>query len=422
MQPHRDTEERSRVESERKPHVVYVFAHPMSADRLVRGQLAYLRGRGYDVTVICSPGEQLDRVAAREGVQVVGLPMERGFAVLEDLLALARLTVTLRRLSPDIVNAGTTKAGLLGTLAAGLAGVPGRIYVLRGLRLETVTGLGRLILSLTERAASGTAHRVVCNSASLQDRYVEMGFAPRDKTTVLGSGSSNGIDPQTYAVTPERRARAEEMAAGFGIPSGARVVGFVGRLARDKGLDALLTAFEEVCSETDAWLLAVGDFDAADPPDRALVERLRSHPRVVITGHVADPALYYPRMDVLLFPSLREGFPNVPLEAACAEVPVVGYRATGTVDAVVHGKTGLLYDIGDLAGLVSGLRTYIDDEQLRRQHGRAAAERARTEFMQERVWRALEAEYEALLTASAAMLKRRSTRGTSRRNARRLLR
>lgn len=389
---------------ERRPHVAYVFSHPISADRLLHGQLAYLRARGFDVTVIASPGERLERVRDREGVEVIELPMERAIAPGKDARSLAALTALLRELEPDIVNAGTTKAGLLGMMAAALAGVPARVYVLRGLRLETQTGARRAILGLTEHVAAACAHRIFVNSPSLRDQFVSMGFAKLEKTTVLASGSSNGVDYARFEVTGERRAAARALADRLGIPDGARVVGFVGRLARDKGLPALLRAFERAAEgRDDVWLLVVGDFDEDDPSERSIVEAFRSHPRVIITGYVAEPAPYYALIDVLLFPSLREGFPNVPMEAACARIPTVGYAATGTVDAVVHGHTGSLVPIGDVEGLGAALRRYVDDEPLRAAHGRAAAERARHDFAQERVWKAIEREYRDLLARPRAL-------------------
>lgn len=378
--------------------LVYVFAHAMSADRLLRGQLAYMRERGFDVSVIASPDPRMAMVAEREGVRVIELPMERAISPLADLATLRRLVRTLRELRPEIVNAGTTKAGLLGMLAAKIAGVPVRVYVLRGLRLETQRGARRALLTGTERIATACSNWVVCNSESLRGRFVGMGIGRAEETSILGNGSSNGVLAESFIATPARRELAEAERRRFGIPDGAPVVGLVGRLAGDKGVDALLPVLRVASrARPDLHLLLVGDFDEADLPPAELVDALRAHPRVSITGYVDDPAPYYLLMDVLVFPSLREGFPNVPLEAACAEVPVAGYRATGTVDAVLDGETGTLVELGDTDALGEAIGAYLTDGATRVAHGRAARERAERDFSPQRVWDDLADLYERLL-------------------------
>ena len=370
---------------------------PVTADVLLRGQLAYLREHGFDVSVISSPGPELDRVAQREGVRVIAVPIAREISPVADAQSLLRLTQVLRELKPDIVNASTAKAGLLGMVAARLTGVPHRVYQLRGLRLETEAGLKRSVLATTERIAAGCAHRIVCNSESLRARYVEAGYAPADRCVVLGAGSSNGIDVQRFARTDALVREARELRTRFGIPDTAPVIGFVGRPVADKGIPELLAAFERARVRfPDARLMILGAGFANDHPDAEIARRAN----VVVIDHVDEPAPYYAMMDVLAFPSHREGFPNVPLEAAAAGVPTVGSRATGVCDAVSDGVTGLLVDIGDEAGLADALVRYLGEPALRERHGHAARERAASQFAREVVWERWRDEYERLLSAS----------------------
>jgi glycosyltransferase involved in cell wall biosynthesis len=375
--------------------IVQAVTHPITARYLMRGQPAWLRRRGFEVTVVAAPGPDLVEVAERERVAVEPVPMKREPAPLADTLALVRLVRLFRRLRPTIVNAGTPKAGFLGMVAARMARVPVRVYTQRGLRLDGTRGVKRRVLAATERAAVGCAHRVLCNSESLRWRMVELGLAPEAKTIVLGAGSSNGVDVERF------RPRSEggpQLRGSLGIPPDAPVVGFVGRLVRDKGIADLAAAMEEVWRRApQARLLLVGELEAGDAVGPDLVARLAAAPRVVATGWAADVAPYYGVMDVLAFPSYREGLPNAPLEAAACELPVAGYAATGTVDAVAQGETGTLAPVGDVAGLAAALTTYVEDPDLRRAHGAAGRRRAVELFRPEVVWEALAAEYDRLL-------------------------
>ncbi|HEY2861180.1 MAG TPA: glycosyltransferase family 4 protein [Terracidiphilus sp.] len=317
---------------------------------VLRGRLRALREAGFRVVLICSPGPLADQLAADEKAERLTVLMQRSIAPLTDLAALFRLCRVLRQLRPVLTEFSTPKAGLLGNLAAFLCRVPTRIYMLRGLRLETARGLKRMVLKATERIAAGCAHVVLCNSESLREQARELGVAREAKLRIVGHGSSNGVDTQHYSPGPDC------VRTRLGIARDAPVIGFVGRLTRDKGIPELIEAFEKLLERTPAArLLLVGWFDRSED---ALSPELRghidAHPAIVRTGLVEDAAPYYRAMNMLVLPTWREGFPNAALEAAASAIPVITTLTTGARDAVIPGVTGLLIPPGDpLATLAS---------------------------------------------------------------------
>jgi glycosyltransferase involved in cell wall biosynthesis len=371
---------------------------------LMRGQLQFLQQQGFDVTLISSPGKWLDTVGQTEHVRIIGVPMEREIAPLKDFVSLCRLWWIMRTLHPDISNVGTPKAGLLAGCAAWFAGVPYRFYTLRGLRFETASGPSRRLLVFAERMACRLAHRVICVSESLRDRAIASGLTTRQRTVVFGSGSSNGVDASRYVPTPDVLRRAAELRCKLSIPASAPIVGFVGRLTNDKGVPELVEGFSRLDRKfPDLRLLLLGPFEGKDTLSLKMRKRLETHPRIILTGRVADTAAYYALMDVLVLPSHREGFPNVVLEAYAAGKPVVAARATGIVDAVMDGETGLLFAVGDVAALVGCLQRLLGNKVMASKLAAAGQELVKREFRQDMVWNALNEEYRRLLKTRAPL-------------------
>ena len=349
------------------PVIVVGVTHPQTCLTL-DGRLRALRQAGFRVLLVSSPGDLLSQTASREGVEWLSIPMRRGPAPLHDLWALVQLVLLLRRIRPAMTEFSTPKAGLLGGLAAFLCRVPVRIYMLRGLKLETASGLRHRLLLAAERLAAACSHLVLCNSESLRAQARSLAVAPRKKLHLLGEGSTNGVDIHRFRPGPS------DVRETLGLAPEDLVVGFVGRLTRDKGVPELVEAFEAIAAaQHRARLLLVGWFDQAeDAVDSALQQRIRSNPRIFRTGFVADTLPYYRAMDLMVLPTWREGFPNVVLEAGATEIPVVTTFATGSRDAVIPEVTGLLIPPGYPEAIREAVLTLLADPDRRRRMGSQA--------------------------------------------------
>lgn len=365
------------------------------------GHVPALRAAGWDVRLVSGPGPELAPFAAQVGAPAHPVALEREIRPLSDLRALLELLALLRRLRPELVHASTPKAGLFGMLAAWLLRVPVRVYHCHGLRYETARGPLRLVLAAAERVACGLATQVLAVSGSLAEALVARGLAPAAKVTVLHLGSVSGVDA-AHRFVPAPPAARRAARARLGIPPEARVLGFVGRVVRDKGIPELWQAWLALRQALpDLHWLLVGPVEDGDPVPPEVLAGLRADPRVHLTGQDEDTPPLFAAMDVVALPSFREGFGLVTAEAGAMGLPVVASRVTGIVDAVVDGETGTLVPAGDEASLAAALRRYLTDPALAARHGAAARARVLRDYPPAALEAALVERYRAWSAASA---------------------
>lgn len=367
--------------------------------RLLRGIGRHLHGEGWEVHVASSAGPNLQRLANDEPVSTHALPMEREISLLKDFRSLVLTIRMVRRVKPDIISAGTPKAGLLGMLAARLTpGVRG-VYLLRGLRLETAKGLHFLLLYLFEWLACRAADVIIPISPSLARRTASLRLARPRKLVTLGPGSSNGVDTARFLSTPETRSRQGQVDGQYSTP----VLGFVGRIHEDKGISILAGALNRLRSRGICGTLLVAGPD--DSPRASHLRGLldRTGWAVHHLGLVDDLENLYPVLDVLCLPTRREGFANVVIEAACAGVPTIASDATGVVDAVVHNVTGIVTTPTTSETLADAIERVVGDDRLRTTLGDNARQRALRDFDHAVVWRRYHEFYARLLKSSVSV-------------------
>ena len=309
----------------------------------------------------------------------------RNISVKDDLVALRALAALMKHEHPTAVHLSTPKAALLGMMAAAWCRVPRRVYMIRGLRLETSSGPLFVLLWLLEWLTGILATEIVCVSHSVAKRTTELHLASSRKITVLGEGSSCGVITQRFAPTAERSEAGRAIRHGHGIADDRIVIGYVGRMNASKGVEDLLMAFAEARKEHRVDLLVVGDLEPGEPLTPQAIEVLDGGDHVHWQTFVTDTAPYYHAFDMFVLATYREGFPNVVLEAGSAGLAVITTNATGAVDSVVPNITGLMVKTGDVAELTKAIAELAEDGAKRRRMGDAARQRCAEMFEREKV-------------------------------------
>lgn len=367
--------------------VLYLITSDISA-RFLRGQLAFLIDRGYSIHV--GVGFAPDGVDFDAGAEVNGIDFRREPHVVADLRAFVQTVQLIKRLRPDIVNASTPKAGLIGMAAAWICRVERRVHVVRGLRYETMTGWKRTVMSRLEGLSIRLASDVVFNSASLREAAERDGLVAVGRGEVLGGGSGNGVDVHSF----HGRFDVAECRKELGVDGDAVVIGCIGRLTADKGIPDLIQAFDLVAADVPAArLVIIGSYEPGSPVPAPVRDRIRTDEAIVHHTWTDAPERVYPAFDVLAIPSLREGLPNVALEAQASGIPVAGYDVTGTHDAVSEEGRHFLVEPGDVRSLADRILELLTGDPSRAGLVDRNREWVTTSFSQQRIWSDLEAIY-----------------------------
>lgn len=365
--------------------VLQVTTVPQTILRLFGGFVSALRVSGFEVEAVTSHGTwaTAQDAASRLGIEVHEVPFTREVSLKSDLAALAGLLGVMRRRAPAIVHAHTPKAGLLAGIAGVVTGRRVRLYTVRGAPHLTAGVVMRKVLLASEKVACACAGKVIAVSHSLRDEMISQGVCSPEKIVVLAQGSGQGVDASNrFRPTVGGRMQAATLRDALGLQPEDVLYGFVGRLTRDKGIEELANAWSsirEILPQSHLVIAGADDEPRGQRPDYAL-STLEQDRRVHLVGNVDNIESHYLAMDVLLFPSHREGFPNAVLEASAMEVPVVAFDAVGSRDAVVDGHTGFVVPIGDVAAFVEAAASLGKDVRLRAQLGMAGRERALEDF------------------------------------------
>ena len=383
--------------------LIRITTVPISFKVLLKGQLRFMASNGFDVKGVSSEGEELREVHENEGIAVEAITMSRKITPFQDLKSLWEMWNFLRKEKPQIVHTHTPKAGIIGMLAARLAGVPHRLHTVAGLPLMEATGTKRKILNFVEKLTYSSATRVYPNSKGLYDFILQNNFTQSNKLKIIANGSSNGIETTFFSPDQVTELERVTLREKLNIQPDDFVFVFVGRIVSDKGINELIKAFSQLQAvennePTGIKLLLVGGLENdLDPLNPETLAEINQNKDIISVGFQQDVRSFFAIADTLVFPSYREGFPNVVMQAGAMGLPSIVSDINGCNEIIIEGENGLIIPSKNVEKLKEKMLTLAKDKNLYTRLKGNSRRMIENRYEQSVVWNALLEEYEGLL-------------------------
>jgi len=361
----------------------------MSLVLLVDGQADYFREKGHQYFLASGPSNH-----SVNDECYTELPLVRRPNIFKDIKALIATYIWLRRIRPDILHTHTPKAGLIGMIAGYFARVPVRVHTVAGIPWMETSGALRKFYKLFESLTYILATKIYPNSNGLHNFLIdELPFASR-KYKVIGNGSSNGIDTDYFSSDAVFDSK-EKLRDDYSLPQDAFVWVFIGRIVKDKGINELVEAFLKI--ESNHFLLLVGPFENdQDPILHETILLIESSSNIRIYGFQKDVRPFIKLSDALVFPSYREGFPNVPMQAAAMGLPQIVTNINGCNEIVMQRVTGLIVPPKNSQALLEAMIELANDLEARKTMSINSRSLIIKRYSRINIWNSIEEEYNDL--------------------------
>jgi glycosyltransferase involved in cell wall biosynthesis len=380
---------------ENKKTLIRITTVPISLEKLLSGQLEFM-SEFYNVIAVSSEKENLEKLGKKINLPVFPVNLTRQITPIKDLSALFRLFVFFKKSKPLIVHTHTPKAGTIGMIAAKLAGVPLRLHTVAGLPLLETTGKKRKLLDFVEKITYSCANHVYPNSKGLMDIIIENNYCNPKKLKVIANGSSNGIDTSYFNPTLFSENEKADLKKKMGIDENDFVFIFVGRLVKDKGINELIAAFSKLQYPKNKLLL-VGDYEnELDPLLPETLEMIESNKNIISTGFQYDVRPYFAISDVLVFPTYREGFPNVVMQAGAMNLPCIVTDINGCNEIIIEDKNGIIIPVKDENAIFEAMKNFVSHSEKLQEMKENARQLIVSRYEQKIVWKAIFDEYKSL--------------------------
>lgn len=372
--------------------IVRITTVPISLKILLKGQLKFMSNY-FEIIGVSSQGPELFDVAAQEGVRVIPLNMTRTVSPILDLISLVKMFFLFLKERPDIVHTHTPKAGIIGMLAAKMAKVPIRLHTVAGLPLMEHTGLKRFIFNIVEKLTYINATRIYPNSKGLYDYIIENKFTSKEKLKLISQGSSNGINTNYFDPNIISNEIKLNTLKEIGLnPMDFNFI-FIGRLVKDKGINELVKAFSDL-NLLNVNLVLVGNFEPnLDPLDPRTIYTINNNPKIFSLGFKEDVRPYLACCHCLVFPSYREGFPNVVMQAGAMGLPSIVCNINGCNEIIIDGINGIVIQPKNINALKEAIYKIYSEKLFYTKSSKCARDLIINRYKQEIIWKELLIEY-----------------------------
>jgi len=337
--------------------LIRITTVPISLKFLIKGQMRFMSKNGFLVTMISADGEEIEDVIKNEKCRHIIFPLTRKITPIQDLKATYKLYKYFKKEKPLIVHTHTPKAGIVGMVASYFAKVPNRLHTVAGLPLLEATGIKRKILNFVEQLTYKCATKVYPNSDGLKKIIKENKFVKEDKLKVIANGSSNGIDTSYFNPVLFTNKEKEILKDKLKIKKEDFVFIFVGRIVGDKGINELISAFNQLSIEKkDVKLVLVGPFEEdLDPLQDKTKEIINNTKQIISVGYQDDVRPFFAIANALVFPSYREGFPNVVLQAGAMGLPSIVTDINGCNEIIENNLNGKVIKVKSISAIYDAM-------------------------------------------------------------------
>lgn len=374
--------------------LIRITTVPISLEKLLSGQLQFMSDY-YKVIAISSEKENLENLGNKIKVATFYANLTRQITPVKDFLALIRLFLYFKKTNPFIVHTHTPKAGTIGMMAAKLAGVPNRLHTVAGLPLLEIEGKKRTLLDFVEKLTYRCATHVYPNSKGLRDIIIQNNYCLPEKLKVIANGSSNGIDTNYFNPEIFTSQQTTSLKNELGIMPNDFVFIFVGRLVKDKGINELVNAFQKLHSKYNTIkLLLVGDYEThLDPLFPETLEVIAANNAILTTGFQYDVRPYFAIADALVFPTYREGFPNVVMQAGAMGLPSIVTNINGCNEIIIESENGKIIPVKNEKAIFDAMNSFIENDSMLEIMRQNARKMIVNRYEQNVVWKAILEEY-----------------------------
>jgi glycosyltransferase involved in cell wall biosynthesis len=368
----------------------------MSLDILLKGQLAFLKNY-YEVVAVSGKDSHLDRVARREGVRTISVSFQRQISPIKDFISLLKLYKVLKKEKPLIVHSITPKAGLLTMIAGYFADVPIRIHTFTGLVFPYKKGFLHFLLLFLDKVLCRFATHIIPEGEGVKKDLLEFNVTKKP-LQVIANGNVNGIDLEYFNSDAVTERECLNLKAQLKITNSDFVFIFVGRLVADKGINELVAAFNILSKENANYkLLLVGPFEEdLDPLHQDTLDLIKSNKSIIFLGFQKDIRPYLSISNVFVFPSYREGFPNVILQAGAMNLPCIVTDICGSNEIIIPNENGIIIPVKNEIAIFEAMQLISSDKELFLKLKLKSRDYIVSSFQQEVVWKALYEEYKRL--------------------------